>query len=87
MISLAEWTGWQRDHARHALEVAGTIKLVTPRPPRPAKYPEHLSVALVFVWSLSRYHHIAEGLLALQGSSQQVRLSFNFHLSTVVPRV
>ncbi len=53
--SLVELTGWHRDHARHALKDAGTIKLVKPRRPRAPTYPAHLTVVLVFVWSLSRY--------------------------------
>ena len=44
--SLVELTGWHRDHERHALKDASTIKLVTPRKPRTPTYPEHLSVAL-----------------------------------------
>jgi len=52
--SLVELTGWHRDHARHVLKEAGTIRLVVPRRPRPAKYPAHLTSALVLVWTLSR---------------------------------
>jgi hypothetical protein len=48
-------TGWHRDYARHELVSAGTIKLVTPRRARNPRYPAHLTVALAFVWSLSRY--------------------------------
>ena len=48
-------TGWHRDYARHALVDALTVKLVTPRRPRAPRYPAHLSAALAFVWSLSRY--------------------------------
>ena len=50
--SLVELTGWRRGHACHVLKEAGTIKLVVPRRPRPAKYPVHLSTALVLVWTL-----------------------------------
>ena len=53
--SLVELTGWHRDHARHVLAAAGTIKLVTPRQPRAPHYSAHLTVALVLVWTLSRY--------------------------------
>ena len=53
--SLVELTGWHRDHARHALKEAGTLKLVKPRQPRAPIYPTQITVALVFVWSLSRY--------------------------------
>lgn len=53
--SLVELTGWHRDHARHALKDAGTIKLVQARRPRAALYPAHLTVSLVLVWTLSRY--------------------------------
>ena len=52
---LVELTGWHRDHARHALKEAGTIKLVKPRQPRAPLYSTQLTVALVFVWTLSRY--------------------------------
>ncbi|MHB8379367.1 MAG: hypothetical protein ACYDB2_05545 [Acidimicrobiales bacterium] len=48
-------TGWHRDYARHALVDAGTVELVTPRRPRAPRYPAHLTAALAFVWSLSRY--------------------------------
>ena len=47
--SLVELTGWHRDHARHALKEAGTIKLVKPRQPRAPIYSAQLTVALVFV--------------------------------------
>ena len=53
--SLVELTGWHRDYARHALKAAGTVRLVTPRRAREPKFPPHLTVALVLVWSLSRY--------------------------------
>ena len=53
--SLVELTGWHRDYARHALKTAGTIRLVQPRRARAALYPAHLTVALVLVWTLSRY--------------------------------
>ena len=52
---LVELTGWHRDHARHALKEAGTIKLVKPRQPRAPLYSAQLTVALVFIWTLSRY--------------------------------
>ena len=52
---LVELTGWHRDHARHALKAAGTIKLVRSRQPRTPRYPAQITVALAFVWSLSRY--------------------------------
>ena len=52
---LVELTGWHRDHARHALKEAGTIKLVRTRQPRTPRYPTEITVALAFVWSLSRY--------------------------------
>ena len=53
--SLVELTGWHRDHARHALSEAGTIRLVRPRQPRVPIYSAQITVALAFVWSLSRY--------------------------------
>jgi hypothetical protein len=53
--ALVELTGWHRDHARHALKEAGTIRLVKPRQPRAPIYSAQLTVALVFVWTLSRY--------------------------------
>ena len=53
--SLVELTGWHRDHARHALKGAGTVKLVKPRRPRAPRYSAQITVALVLVWSLSRY--------------------------------
>jgi hypothetical protein len=53
--ALVELTGWHRDHARHALKEAGTIKLVRPRRSRAPLYPAHLTSALVFLWTLSRY--------------------------------
>jgi hypothetical protein len=53
--SLVELTGWHRDYARHALRDAATIKLVSPRAPRPPKFAPHLTAALVLIWSLSRY--------------------------------
>jgi hypothetical protein len=52
---LVSLTGWHRDYARHELIAAGIVKLVTPRRPRSPRYPAHLSAALAFVWSLSRY--------------------------------
>jgi hypothetical protein len=52
---LVALTDWHRDYARHALKEESTIKLVTPRRPRAPRYPAHLSSALAFVWSLSRY--------------------------------
>ena len=52
--SLVELTGWHRDHARHALRGATTIRLVTPRRLRPATYGPHLTSALVLIWTLSR---------------------------------
>lgn len=48
-------TDWHRDYARHELVSAGTLKLVAPRRARTPRYPAHLTVALAFVWSLSRY--------------------------------
>jgi hypothetical protein len=48
-------TGWHRDYARHELIAASTVRLVKPRRPRSPRYPAHLTVALAFVWSLSRY--------------------------------
>src|SRR5665213_640532 len=48
-------TDWHRDYARHELVSAGAIKLVQPRRARAPRYPAHLTVALAFVWSLSRY--------------------------------
>jgi hypothetical protein len=53
--SLVELTGWHRDHARHALKDAGTIRLVRPRQLRAPIYSAEITVALVFVWTLSRY--------------------------------
>jgi hypothetical protein len=52
---LVSLTGWHRDYARHELVAALTMKLVTPRRARSPRYPAHLTVALAFVWSLSRY--------------------------------
>jgi hypothetical protein len=52
---LVALTNWNRDYARHALKDGGTIKLVRPRKPRAPRFPAHLTVALAFVWSLSRY--------------------------------
>ncbi len=52
---LVTLTGWHRDYARHELRAAGTVKLVTPRRVRAPRYPAHLTVALAFVWSLTRY--------------------------------
>lgn len=52
---LVELTGWHRDHARHALKEAGTIKLVKPRQPRAPIYSDQLNVALVLVWTLSHF--------------------------------
>jgi hypothetical protein len=53
--ALVNLTGWHRDHARHALKEAGTIRLVKPRQPRAPLYSAQLTVALVFIWTLSRY--------------------------------
>ncbi|HUX05579.1 MAG TPA: transposase family protein, partial [Acidimicrobiales bacterium] len=53
--ALVELTGWHRDHARHSLKAAGTIRLVKPRQSRAPLYSAQLTVALVFVWTLSRY--------------------------------
>ena len=53
--TLVELTDWHRDHARHALKEAGTIKLVRPRQPRSPIYSAQITVALVFIWTLSRY--------------------------------
>jgi hypothetical protein len=52
---LVSLTGWHRDYARHELVAARAVKLVKPRRPRSPRYPAHLTVALAFVWSLSRY--------------------------------
>jgi len=48
-------TDWHRDYARHELVSAGALKLIQPRRARAPRYPAHLTVALAFVWSLSRY--------------------------------
>ena len=53
--SLVELTGWHRDHARHCLKAAGTIRLVKARQSRAPLYSAQLTVALIFVWTLSRY--------------------------------
>jgi len=47
-------TGWHRDHARAALRNAGTVKIVKPRSPRPAKYGPRIIAALVTCWTLTR---------------------------------
>jgi len=51
---LVELTGWHRDHARAALRSAGTIKVVTPRSPRPAKFCPRTVACLVMCWTLTR---------------------------------
>jgi len=51
---LVELTGWHRDHARAALRSAGTIKIVTPRSPRPAKFGPRIVACLVMCWTLTR---------------------------------
>jgi hypothetical protein len=48
-------TSWHRDYARHEVVKSGTLRLVKPRRPRLPRYPAHLTVALAFVWTLSRY--------------------------------
>ena len=53
--TLVELTCWHRDHARYTLKNAGTTTLVRPRRPRAPRYPAHLTIALVLVWSLARY--------------------------------
>ncbi len=53
--TLVGLTGWHRDHARHAVKAAGVVRLVRPRQPRLPLYPERLTPALVFVWTISRY--------------------------------
>ena len=52
---LVALTNWHRDYARQALKSAGTVALVKPRRPRAPIYPPHLTEALAFVWTLTRY--------------------------------
>jgi hypothetical protein len=51
---LVELTGWHRDHARAALRNAGTVKIVKPRSPRPAKFGPRIIACLVTCWTLTR---------------------------------
>jgi transposase InsO family protein len=48
-------TNWHRDHARHALKEAASIKLVRPRRARPPTYGPLIDEALLHVWMLTRY--------------------------------
>jgi hypothetical protein len=47
-------TGWHRDHARAALRQAATIKVVTPRRARSAKFSPWLIAGLRVCWGLTR---------------------------------
>lgn len=47
-------TGWHRDHCRAALRDAATIKIVRPRPVRPAKFSPHVVACLTSCWVLMR---------------------------------
>jgi len=51
---LVDLTGWHRDHARAALRDALTLKVVTPRRPRPPRYPPHVIACLATCWMLTR---------------------------------
>jgi hypothetical protein len=47
-------TGWHRNHARRALKLALTAKVVTPRSPRPVKYGDDVIAALTVCWTVLR---------------------------------
>jgi hypothetical protein len=84
--SRVELTGWLRDHARHALSEAGTIRLVKPRQPRAPIYSAQLTVALVFVWTLSRYpagERLAPMLVVLV---TMLKRDGDLHLASPTPR-
>lgn len=49
---LCATTGWHRSHARKALTVALTPKVVRPRAPRPPTYGPDVMVALRFCWAV-----------------------------------
>ena len=49
---VCELNGWHRSHARKALTQALVLKVVRPRPPRPALYGEPVIAALRFLWAV-----------------------------------
>ncbi len=49
---LCATTGWHRDHARKALRVALTPRIVRPRRRRPPRYGAEVIVALAFCWAV-----------------------------------
>lgn len=49
---LCATTGWHRDHARKALRVALTPRIVRPRRPRQPRYGAEVIVALAFCWAV-----------------------------------
>lgn len=52
---VVELTGWHRDHARAQLRTAGTVRIATPRKPRPPVYSERIVTALEHCWCVSRF--------------------------------
>src|SRR5664279_993974 len=49
---LCATTDWHRDHARKALRVALTPRIVRPRRPRAPQYGPEVVVALAFCWAV-----------------------------------
>ena len=49
---LCATTGWHRDHARKALRVALTPRIVSPRRLRAPQYGPEVVVALAFCWAV-----------------------------------